>query len=127
MKRLESVASPIHKSTRNTATISVSIPWVGLTSNNTRLEIIKIGEDGFVPIEYPAQSFGPGGSIVFWLDSTYWNQPRGMYEAKVKINDNEVCRFIIEHLPRVIEREQVAFGVAPSDESRIFVRFPFAG
>jgi hypothetical protein len=128
MKRLESVVSPIHKSTRLTATITVSLPWIGISASrsNTILSIMKIGEEDFVPIEYPAQSFS-GNGIVFWLDSNYWNLPRGMYECKVIINGNEICRFIVEHLPRLIERELVPSGFQPSDASRIFVRFPFAG
>jgi hypothetical protein len=128
MKRLESVASPIHKSTPLTATITVSLPWVGLTvaQGNTILEITKIGDEDFVPIEYPLQSFSLSGA-VFWLDREYWNLPKGMYEGKVKISGSEICRFAIEHKPRLIEKEQVPFGVQPSDASRIFVRFPFSG
>ncbi len=126
--RLESVVSPIHKSTRSTATITVSLPWVGLTvtQGNVILEITKPGGDDFVPIEYPPQSVS-GAGAVFWLDRNYWDLPRGMYEAKVKINGNEICRFTVEHLPRLIERERTAFGVQPSDASRINVRFPFVG
>lgn len=128
MKRLESVASPIHKSTKTTATITVSIPWVGLTvtQGNTILQITRVADESFVPIEYPAQSVSSSGA-VFWLDRNYWDLPRGMYEGKVKINGNEICRFSVEHLPRLIEKEQVPFGFQPSDSSRIFVRFPFVG
>jgi hypothetical protein len=128
MKRLESVASPIYKSTRLTATITVTLPWIGLPviQGNTVLEIIKVKDDSFVPIEYPLQSFSATGA-VFWLDSNYWQLPRGMYEGRVKVNGSEVCRFAVEHLPRLIEKDQVAFGAQPSDSSRINVRFPFVG
>lgn len=128
MKRLESVASPIHKSTSSTATISVQLPWIGIqfTQSNTKLVITKVGDDDFVPIEYPIQNFA-GGLAVFWLDNNYWNSPRGMYDSRVKINGNEICRFAIEHLPRLIERDFVAFGNQPSDASKIIVRFPFVG
>jgi len=128
MKRLESVAPPIHKSTASTATITVNLPWIGLTvtQGNTILEITKPGIEDFVPIEYPPQSVS-GAGAVFWLDRNYWELPRGMYEAKVKINGNEICRFAVEHLPRLIEKEQVSFGFPPSDASKIIVRFPFVG
>lgn len=126
--RLESVASPIHKSTAITTTITVVLPFVGMpvSQGNTILEIIKIGQEDFVPIEYPLQSFSASGA-VFWLDSNYWSLPRGMYEGRVKVNGNEVCRFSIEHLPRVLEKNAVASGVQPSDASRIIVRYPFVG
>ncbi len=88
----------------------------------------RMGSDDFT-LGFPAWDFTDDGSILFLLDSLFWDQAYGRYEFQLTYDDHVVGSVDVDYkpyaplragMPRPLQRKSLVFAAKPSGATDVF-------